>query len=186
MVYYNNIPQSTDKPSQSQSQIASNFSDLDSVFGINHVNFTDATATNRGKHEYVTMIEQGADPGTAANEMALYTKVAGGATTLYLQREGGGTVIRMTPTQDPTIGNQGSTFLPGGVIVKWGFGNVTAAGTNLIFPSAFPNNCWIVVATCENAGSGINVNVTSKNVNGGTFRVSGAANATVEYIAIGN
>lgn len=183
MVYYNNIPQATDKPSQSQSQIASNFSDLDTIFAINHVTYTDATATNRGKHEYVSMIEQGLDPAPAANEMALYTKDLDGVATLYVQKESAGTVIQLTGPQNPIVAtNPGQTFLPGGLIMKWGIDNIGTANTTVTFGTQFPTGCLHVQLTAQdpNAHYATVVSVAAENF-------VGKADSSVNffYLAIG-
>ena len=74
MAYLPNIPQGGDRPSQSRAQIEENFSQLNIQFGSagDHIPF-DAPANN-GKHNKSTYVQQAADPNTAANEAAVYTK----------------------------------------------------------------------------------------------------------------
>lgn len=78
MTYSPNIPQSGDRPSQSQSQLLTNFQQINSIFNANHVPFNDATVGNRGKHKYVSLLQQSIEPSAVANEAQLYTKSVGG------------------------------------------------------------------------------------------------------------
>lgn len=74
MTYNPNIPLSSDRPSQSQSQILTNFSELNTVFSVNHVAFDNVTIANRGKHNDVSLLQQAADPAAVVGEGQLYTK----------------------------------------------------------------------------------------------------------------
>lgn len=67
--------------------------------------------TNAGKHNKVTLQEQGADPGTVANEGFVYTKDVGGVTELFY-KDSAGTVKQLTTAgflnftaQDLTLDN---------------------------------------------------------------------------------
>lgn len=192
MTFNANIPASTDLISQSQSQIQTNFSQSNTAFGVDHTAFD--VVSNQGKHKKSTYVEQGSDPATLANELDVYTKDLGGVTTLYLRKESNGTVVQMSG-QDPTIASSGSTFLPGGIIIKWGI--VSAASANPIsFASAFPTNCWSVVAQPINSGAATVANdyvyiynVTTSGFSAtGVQRVAKVGNTGFNYyyIAIGN
>jgi len=88
MVYLSTIPQSTDRPSQSQAQILSNFIDLDLVFDVDHVTFS-ATA-DRGAHNQLTMLESAAAPATGADRGMVYTLDNGdNRTELYYRYDNG-------------------------------------------------------------------------------------------------
>ena len=91
MTFNPNIPQATDLTSASQSQILTNFSQLNTIFDVDHVTYDNATVANRGKHDKSTYIEQGADPATSANEVALYSKDLSTVSTLYMRKESSGT-----------------------------------------------------------------------------------------------
>ena len=78
MTYNPSIPQSTDIPSQSQSQLLTNFTQLNTVFSTNHVAFNNATVANRGKHNDVSLLQQAIEPAAVANEGQLYTKGVAG------------------------------------------------------------------------------------------------------------
>ncbi len=191
MTFNANIPQATDLISQSQSQIQTNFSQSNTAFGVDHTAFD--VVSNQGKHKKSTYVEQAANPTTAVNEMALFSKDLAGTTTLYLRKESNGTVIQMSG-QDPFIAASGSSFLPGGIIIKWG--NATVTNTQTVsFASAFPSNCFQVVCQPISASGVTTVNdyvyVASSNVNGfnatAVRRISLQGNTvTFSYIAIGN
>lgn len=154
MTYDPGIPTGSQYLSDSQPAILENFSQLNTLFAINHVTFNDVTAVDRGKHTFVTMIEQADSPGTAINEMALYTKEEGGVTELFLQREdlaAAGADIQMT-FGTPSVAANGYTFLPGGLLLQWGSVNATAVGADFTFPIAFPTAVYSVTLGGRSAG----------------------------------
>lgn len=191
MTFNASIPQPNDLISQSQAQIQTNFSQSNTAFGIDHTAFD--VVSNQGKHKKSTYVEQAANPATSANEVAVYSKELSGASTLYLRKENNGTVIQMS-AQDPTIAASGSSFLPGGVIIKWGSATVTNTQT-VNFASAFPTACWQVILQPINNGAVTVANdyvyVASSSTTGfnatGVRRTSLVGNTvTFSYIAIGN
>lgn len=76
------VPQANEIISTSQPKLLENFSQLNSVFGVNHVPFNDVSA-NKGKHNYVTYVEQTADPVSQDNEYLVYSKELSGSAELY-------------------------------------------------------------------------------------------------------
>lgn len=73
-----NIPQAGDNLDFSQGQLLSNNQGLDTVFGIDHYTFSNATA-NKGFHNQVTTpAHGGGEPTTAANLPLLYALSVGG------------------------------------------------------------------------------------------------------------
>lgn len=155
MTYNPNIPKPTDPFSQSQGQIKTNFAQADTLFDVNHVKFDDPTAVDRGKHRKVDML-QIAPPGVAVSQMVFYNKLVSGISNLFYQRDGSATEIQMTAA-NPNVATTGETFLPGGLLLKWGStsgtgdDSVTFAGLGL---SNFPNNGFVVLTQVVNAGGG--------------------------------
>ena len=90
------IPQPSDFLSVSQGELLTNMTQLNTVFGNEHIAFDDGVAADRGKHNQLVMPEQGADVGTGANEGAAYTKDSGTQTEWYFREESNGDVIQMT------------------------------------------------------------------------------------------
>lgn len=74
MTYTPDIPQSTDKPKNSQSQILNNFQQINTIFDENHITFNASNASERGYHDVVTFHNQSADPAVLANYGQLYQK----------------------------------------------------------------------------------------------------------------
>ncbi len=105
MSYFPAIPAPTDRPSISQGQMLSNFGTLNTVFGIDHVNYTSGTAAiPSGWHLQTTLrsvTPPAVDPATGLNRGIFYTKntAAGNRTEPYYRYDssalpaGGGSVI---------------------------------------------------------------------------------------------
>ena len=98
MTYLPGIPNAGDRPSQSQGQLLTNFTALNTVFGVDHLAFN---AVNGGKHTQSTYRSTGvfpAPPGNLAGEGSVYVSNSGGTRQqLYYQRESGGIEIPITP-----------------------------------------------------------------------------------------
>ena len=131
MAYNEAIPQSTDLLSQSQADIQTNFAAIKTLVDINHETFDTA---DQGKHKHVTLTEQGADPTTAANEVAVYAKLSalgGLGAALYIRDEGDGTVTNFTSAGKAA---NGWTRLPSGILLKWGSGTTGAGAQAFVLP----------------------------------------------------
>lgn len=88
MTYNPAIPQANDIISQSQGQILTNFTVLDSNsvgFGVDHIQFS--ASADQGKHKKSTYTRIAA-PGSVATELVLYQKAAGASSDLFFQRDG--------------------------------------------------------------------------------------------------
>lgn len=95
MTFDPNIPRNTDIMSDSQTDLQTNFTQINSVMGIDHVAF-DATA-NRGKHNKVTLVTQGStDPETTGNELALYSRTNGSNVDVYFRGENNADPVPLT------------------------------------------------------------------------------------------
>lgn len=151
MTYNPNIPLSSDIPSQSQAQFLTNFQQLNTVFDVDHVPFNDATSANRGKHDKSTYIA-GSDPATAAGEIAVYSKTSGGVPELFMRDQSSGTVIQLSKGV-PSATFPGSTFLPGGVSMKWGSFTMTGTSATVTYSSPFTSSPFSVVITPIDSGA---------------------------------
>jgi hypothetical protein len=82
------IPAANDQLSQSQTDIQGNFAAINTLVGINHIDFG---ATGAGKHLYLQMPEHAA-PATAIDEAGLYANVGvtSAVTELFFRRENNG------------------------------------------------------------------------------------------------
>lgn len=191
MTYNPNIPQATDIISQSQGQILTNFNQANTIFDVDHITFDAVAAANRGKHDKSTYVELAADPVTVFNEVAVYSKDLAGFTRLFLRQENNGTVIQ-TSGRDPTIAVNGETYLPGGLLMKWGQ-SVCNGNTAIAFPTAFPVGCFVVLAQPIDSNPAIaNGYVYVSAFAAAGFTATGvrrtslaAAGVTFSYLAIG-
>lgn len=197
MTFNPNIPQGADPFSQSQGQIQTNFSTSNTIFNLNHVAFDDSTVADRGKHRRSDYLQVAA-PGSLANELAVYQKASGGSSNLFFQRDNVATEVQLTGP-NPIVAGTGETFLPGGILIKWGTTSGTGddsktfAGLGL---TAFPNNCFVVQTQILNAGGGpttVNqfVSMRAVSATGFTFTATNRVAKTSDtvtfyFIAIGN
>lgn len=188
MTFDPTIPQATDLLSDSQSDLLTNFNQSNIIMGVNHVNFDNSLpigslVANRGKHTFVSLIEQVANPVTAANEIALFSKDLGGISTLFMRKESNGAVIQMSGI-DP---NNSQTFLPGGLILKWGLNAVATDGSTVIaFPVAFPTACLAVMATVVTTTVNSARYVSVFNVGPAQFNAVTNVAQNIYWFAIGN
>lgn len=206
MAYLNNIPTATQRLKDSQPQLLENFATISALLGVDHVisPWTNPATGDQGKHNKVTMPEQGGDQTTAANEMAVYTKQGSvsGNSELFLRRESDGTVI---PLSEGTNASSGYAYLGSGLLVKWGIQavgtvaqpaeiTVTYNGAHPAFASAVYGVFTSVIAAAGSAADNSNHYVTIKTSSLASFvathrKVSGSAaysNAwNFFYIAIG-
>jgi hypothetical protein len=178
VTYNPNIPQSNERPSVSQSKILTNFQQLNTVFDEDHLTFN--ASENNGKHKAIHLREV-SDPTTISNELGLYVKETDSISELWLRRESNGTKIQLT-SKNPTKATAGQTFLPGGIILKWGNSSVGAGG-DISFPTQFPTACLNVQATVEDS-SAIYVSVKNISKTKFTTTLSRSANS-VRWLAIG-
>ena len=191
MTFNPNIPQSTDQPSQSQSQFLTNFQQVNTVFGANHVSLVDATVANRGKHNIVVMPQQASGPATTSTEGALYTKDLGGSPNLYWRRKSSGSQIPMTANVTPSSSSNGFTFLPGNMLLQWGTETIPpGTSSSISFPTAFSSApysiiCNFIRASTTTVGA---VYISSGDVTATRFKTVSAGFAgshDIYWIAIG-
>jgi hypothetical protein len=191
MTYYPLIPQAGDIPSQSQAQILSNFTEIDTDFGKDHVALTDATVANRGFHKYSRYQLQATGPATTVNQVALYCKNDGVAPNLYFRRSNipaGGAEIVMTANVTPVNATTGQSFLPGGIIMKWG--QFTMVGSPYVYTypvgiGAFPTaTLCVLVSPFLGAPPAVIPVVTAWN--NLSFTVAANPGQALTYIAIGS
>ena len=162
MSYYPSIPEASDLPSASQSQIQTNFTTLKSVFGVDHASYG---STYAGFHNQVTfaVVESPSLPNTP--QSILYTQsIDSGPTQLVW----GDTISTV------------SNLRHAGAIVAWG--NVASNGTAIVtfgcttstsgtgqyavaFTNALPSNQYGVVVTAL-SGAAIYCAVSSQSTTG--------------------
>lgn len=183
MSFNPSIPQPTDIPSESQGQILTNFTQLNTIFSNNHVTFN--AAANNGKHTFCQFPEQGAAPATAVNEGAIYTRQGVSAVAeLFFRRESSGTELGLTgaPTTTAIVGGTVYGYTtPFGFTVNWGTGVTAGTGFwQVTYAIAFTTVIAVIPTLFTNSSmSGPSV------VTNTTCRIHGSIGASVGFIAIG-
>lgn len=189
MAYKANIPLATDKKSVSQGDILGNFTAINSFIEVNHEPFASG---DRGKHIKIDLTKLGANPSTAADELAVFNV----DNELKFREPSDGTIWNLTPD---ITGHVVSGFeqLPSGLIVKWGTGSadgstVTAFPLGVGIP-VFASIYQVMISTNGNGGLGQHdfmAYLTAKTtanmtVYGSARTVNATRNGTFTYIAIG-
>jgi hypothetical protein len=188
MTYNKDIPQSTDIQSASQGQLLINFQQLQSIFDANHYTWDFATVATRGMHRFATFESQATAPASTATQNALYSKTVSAAPQLFFRRASSGTEVQMTATADPVIATTGQSFLPGGVIVKWGQVTATSSPYTITFSTAFPTTCLFgMVCPFSSSAAAVLPYVSTWGASSITVaRGTGTGNYAVTWIAIGS
>ncbi len=198
MAYNPNRPIVTDYMVNSQPQIRSNFQTINSVFAKNHVRLNSTEAGNsQGMHSVLTFRIQTLNPTTAADQIALYTKVVGSDISLFYAPSSSQTPIQLTypsistglQSTDPDVFLQRQyTFVAGPFVIYMGF--IKEKDGTVI--TLLPATTLIYVGLVSNQGFGTDKTaVCATNVTANTFvvRFSDTGNVNYEplnfYFAIG-
>lgn len=148
--YTNSIPAGSDIPSQSQPDLQTNCTSVNSILNVDMYTFND---NNGGYHRKTTYVDQASNPGSSASQVVEFAKSTSGSSELFIQRDGVATAIQLT-RGTPSVGANGYTFLPGGLLLQWG--TVTTSGlgaATFTFPVAFSSAVYSVTATGSNAST---------------------------------
>ena len=161
--YQPGIPTGTVNLNVDYQNIQSNFQQLNTIFGVDHVPFDNVAPPPNGYHQSIHLNPVSTTatnppnnqpvlpPATTAGFGQLFSsQINQGPNTdqvLYFL-SGGGRLTQLTGTAAPLAAQNGYTFLPGGLLLQWGISNSTVGGT-ITFSTAniaFPNNCFTVFA----------------------------------------
>ena len=209
MSYNAGIPNATDYLSDSQQNIKDNFSSANTIFGNNHYAFN--AASNNGKHKEIEMVNQ-ADPTGLDLEGIIYTKKDAQATPqsqMYYVSDGNSSDIyqltnaihdnysTFSTNGEYQVGPPslygGWTFLPGGLILQYGYNSVEASTSTFTynFPFAFPNTVFNIQMTPFRAASSPGSTVQQWLVSGWSlsqFQIynNGSHSFSFNWMAIGN
>jgi len=169
--YQPNIPTGFVDLDLDYQSLQGNFQQLDTTFGIDHTLFSNNTAQN-GYHTNIHMIPHSTTVTNPPNNqpVAAPSAVAGygqlfdatindGINTdqaLYFLT-GGNRLTQLTSNFQPVSSNNGYTYLPGGLILQWGFVTSTASTYQTLNFSTnninFPNNCFIIFTQPYGSGT---------------------------------
>jgi hypothetical protein len=152
-----NIPVTGQSLGSTRVPINNNFGNYAGLIAVNHVA---PNAAGQGKHSIGEFVVQASDPATATNEITIYGKTAAGATEFFIRKDNSGNVYQLTTGVPILSGASGSSFLPGGIIIKWITVDINANPTTVNFVAQgvgnFPNNFFTAVVT---------PNVNNQNIN---------------------
>jgi hypothetical protein len=206
------IPEATDALSISQGNILNNFTILGAIAG--NSNSSSASINSNSGFNWIFLPSQGTAPGDTppsaaafpAGTIGLYSAInpVTGQNDLYINKTNQTTVVQvaaassvLSTTSAPLALSSGWTYLPSGILLKWG-SNISANGsTTIAFPAAsnIPafNTCFTVFLTIQNSSGGdsntavrlVSVAPTTFDVYGSLRITLGATPITFSYVAIG-
>jgi hypothetical protein len=146
MAYISTVPLPGQRIRDTQSPINNNFIDIPTLIQINHVGFDSPDA---GKHKFITFVDNPAPLAVAGNELGLWNEsyVTSSRQELFLKRPIGADV----PITGALLqANNGFSWLPSGLLKKWGTATLDGAGAfpiNWSFAPAFVGTPFILMLT---------------------------------------
>ena len=202
IIYTTTVPNPPNLPSQDVGSMQTNTANIATFLAQDHYPFNDSPGNRSGWHETVTMQNQG-PPGVPPTMNGLLFCQNNFP---WWQNATGSFSLAGNPTAgvNPSAGANGLTFLPGGLILQWGFmlppggGFVNPININLaLLPNiAFPTNIFIAFgqlqATGFNAAAGTDIYVGNLALNQISFEFAKAVGSNsalytgVFWAAIGN
>lgn len=186
ITYNLNIPFSTHNPSADQPLMEANTNATAAIVGVDHVGFN-VTGPGQvsGQHNQVTFNANNV-PTPPTAPPVLFTNTVGSYPQLFFYS--GNT------TNQYVNGTNGSTYLLGGIILKWGTFtcDTTKAQENVTMSPSFPGNCLAVVVSI-NSTSMPPSNTTNFTVQANSFmpgqftltKSSASRTLSINYVAIG-
>lgn len=209
MAYNKNIPQPTDKLRTSQPQLLENFHELDAWTQQDHVGLTGTS--DQGKHQTARFIDQTSAPTINDPETGFFNaqpnnigSLAISKQQMYVRAEQNNsyknipfTASILSTNQAPGKGAHGWTYLPSGILMKWGTYDMTQAGTETIdyptgsdipaFSEVFSVQATLANPTVAKPWSTMIVSFSPQSFSVFTFNTTNGTDrqAQIHYIAIG-
>lgn len=205
MAYNQLIPAATDALAQSQQDIQNNFLSNYNAFNVNHVTFN--AGADMGKHKWITLPVQNPSPPIAfgAGELAMYSFLSPvtAKNEIYINKTNQVTIVQTPSTASilsvvsaPGNNVSGWTYLPSGILMKWGTGSANG-NTAIVFPVSanipvFTDVMSVQLCTYANSATDTNTFIRLSAFTNvgfqcyGSSRTNAAAAATsFQYLAIG-
>lgn len=183
MSYQPGIPTGLVNLDEDYQNIQGNFQALDTVFAVDHVQFSNATA-QKGYHTLIhfnpvsTTVTNAPNnqpvsipPAVTAGYGQLFSaQINDGLATdeVLYWRSGNGRLTQLIRNTQPVASANGYTFLPGGLLIQWGNFNPNSS-INVTFPIAFPSAVYNIQLT----GSASNNSTFRNGVSTGTLTTTG-------------
>lgn len=168
--YQPTIPQGNTKLNQSYQDIQNNFTQLNTTYGVDHVPLTDATPNN-GYHTDIHMTPFSTTttnpttnyppvaPSTVATIGQIFQTVSNDGwdtDTILWYKTGGSRLMQLTSNVTPSAATDGYTFIPGGLIIQWGYVTPGVHGDNSVsLPRSFKNAFYNAQATMKRSSSNV-------------------------------
>lgn len=159
--YNPNVPQIEDTIDDGQPAFLTNFETIFSAFNANHVDLNDPT--NPGNHSIIQLIQQMVSRATESQEIAIYSKkVADQTEQVFMRYPLNGKEFQLSQFQlfgIPKLDNvpfSNFSFLPGGIVVYFGFVQPNIDGFTIPLIPAICTNimgvnlCPVGVSTVDN------------------------------------
>lgn len=193
VITYNlGIPDAPNNPSDDQPLMKTNTNSINQWNDVDHYTFSNS---NAGKHKQVQMPVGILPVGLVPSEGTLYTKTANSESALFYTPDASGNEYRMTRTVTASfatfgIATNGWTFLPGGLLLKYGvIPNVTGTFSSFSPPGpAYTNAPSCIVLTVETTSTSTDSGALWKNASTTAFDLrltNSTGNRDVSYIVIG-
>jgi len=144
MAYNSQIPQPTDLLSQSQPQLLGNFQAIQTLIDVDHVDFN---TPNQGKHFRVSLPVQSPAPTFTTGDVGMYSFLnpVTSQNELYINKINQVTTTQicatasiLSTTSAPTNNSSGWTYLPSGILMKWGNATITSTSGSPVQTVTFP------------------------------------------------
>lgn len=184
MTYSTTIPGPNDDPSDSQGQLLTNFSQLNTQFTVDHINLT--SATDNGEHRKITLNNViGAHAAPVDPKSLIFSDAVAAISELFFENANG--QEQLTNLTITSTGTRRHIVTPWGIHFDFGTAPANTNGTAITFQTAFPNNVFMLVQ-----GVQANVAAAPRTVTYSVLAVTGFTAFTsnnglvFSYFAIGN
>lgn len=199
MPYQQNVPLAANRINDTQPTILGNFQAINAFVNVNHVGFNLADA---GKHAVVNYVSQGTFPANdpvafGVTEAGLYNLQYNGAPEIFVRKSSAapGVLTSIPMTASQKIVN-GWSYLPSGLLIKWGYVNMTGAPVPYPAGAGIPvfNNILTAYVTpytgTAGAWTAVIRAITVNNITVDTYPIPGATapvrtNCVCNYLVIG-
>lgn len=186
-VTYNlDIPDAPNDPSVDQGLMKTNTNAVDQLIDVDHFAFNDNLG---GYHKQVTFVEEAA-PGIGTADAVLFGGVNSADTWPHWQNATTGVTGVLMLNGVPSAGLVGWTYLPGGVVMQWGFHdyapNVNAGSITFTIEGgiAFNTNIFNIQLTI-NASAVPAIKASTVSTTGFTWNASTTI-SRIYWVALGN
>lgn len=187
MAYNPNIPQPSDQLNVSQGDLLNNFMALNTVLNVNMLG---PNNPNQGKFNVTEYVSPTTFAGTVGGEVALFANASAytGNPALFFQKQTNGASYEFTESIQAIAG---WSFLPSGILLKWGNVSIPASPTGILFPVAanIPvfGTIFIVLITAYDTTDSLNIVTLGAQATTGFQVISSvpSGTTTVNYLAFG-